>query len=203
MEQQTPVFDTEIWKEMVSGRPYFAPHPVLLEELTRVKGLLHTFNAETLPDDTRRQTSLLRNIIGHMGEGVKIIQPFYCDYGRNISIGDHTFINFHLTILDEATVMIGQNGFIGPNVSIYTACHPIDPEERNKGTEWSEPVTIGDNVWIGGSVTILPGVTIGNDVTIGAGSVVVRDLPSNCVAVGNPARVVRTLGPGVKREAHV
>ncbi|MDE7024683.1 MAG: sugar O-acetyltransferase, partial [Paramuribaculum sp.] len=96
-------------------------------------------------------------------------------------------------ILDEALVTIGDNVFMGPNVSIYTACHPVDPQERNKWVEWAEPVTIGNNVWIGGSVTILPGVTIGDNVTIGAGSVVSKDIPANCVAVGNPCKPKRIL----------
>ena len=103
------------------------------------------------------------------------------------------FANFNFTVLDEASVNIGDDCFIGPNVSIYTACHSTDPIERNSRQEWAKPVTIGDNVWIGGSVTILPGVTIGDNVTIGAGSVVVADIPSNCVAVGNPCKVVRQL----------
>ena len=116
-----------------------------------------------------------------------------CDYGKQISVGKRFFANFNFTVLDEAPVTIGDDCFIGPNVSIYTACHSIDPVERNSRREWAEPVTIGDNVWIGGSVTILPGVTIGDNVTIGAGSVVTKDIPSNSVAVGNPCKVIRTL----------
>jgi maltose O-acetyltransferase len=107
--------------------------------------------------------------------------------------GENFFANFCFTVLDEAKVIIGDNAFIGPNVSIYTACHPLDAEERNKQIEWAEPVTIGDNVWIGGSVTILPGVTIGNNAVIGAGSVVVKDIPDSCVAAGNPARVIKQI----------
>ena len=106
-------------------------------------------------------------------------------------MGKRFFANFNWTVLDEAMVTIGDDCFIGPNVSIYTACHPTDPIERNTRIEWARPVTIGDNCWIGGSTTILPGVTIGNNVTIGAGSVVVKDIPSDCVAVGNPAKVIK------------
>ncbi|MBD5274716.1 MAG: sugar O-acetyltransferase, partial [Bacteroides sp.] len=112
---------------------------------------------------------------------------------ENIHIGECFFANFNLTILDEAEVRIGDYCFIGPNVSIYTACHPLDPVERNKFLEWAEPVTIGNNVWIGGSTTICPGVTIGDNVVIGAGSVVTKDIPSNVVAVGNPARIIKHL----------
>ena len=108
-------------------------------------------------------------------------------------MGERFFANFNLVVLDEARVTIGDDCFIGPNVSIYTACHSTDVEERNSRREWARPVTIGDNVWIGGGTTILPGVTIGHNVTIGAGSVVVHDIPDNSVAVGNPCRVVRTL----------
>ena len=103
------------------------------------------------------------------------------------------FANFNLTILDEGLVTIGDNCFIGPNVSIYTACHPLEAEERNKGVEWAEPVTIGDNVWLGGNVTILPGVTIGDNCVIGAGSVVTKDIPDGCVAAGNPANVKKEI----------
>lgn len=160
-----------------------------------MKGVLHTYNVETNPADLERLGTILEGLLGSVGKGVKVLPPFRCDYGRNISMGDNAFANFNLTILDEAPVTIGKNAFIGPNVSIYTACHPTDPEERNKGTEWSRPVVIGDNVWIGGSATILPGVVIGDNVTIGAGSVVVKDIPAGCVAAGNPARVVKRLEP--------
>lgn len=187
------IYDTEIWKEMVSGKPYFAPHPMLIEELNRVKEILYTYNVETRPNDFIRLDGILSELLGQKGEGVKILPPFLCDFGRNISIGDGSYVNFNFTVLDEAPVHIGRNAFIGPNVSIYTACHPLNPEERNSGIEWSRSVTIGDNVWIGGSTTILPGVTIGDNVTIGAGSVVVKDIPADCVAVGNPAKVIRHL----------
>jgi maltose O-acetyltransferase len=122
-----------------------------------------------------------------------ILQPFFCDYGKHISVGKRFFANFNFTVLDEAPVTIGDDCFIGPNVSIYTACHSTDPVARNTRQEWAKPVCIGNNVWIGGSVTILPGVTIGDNVTIGAGSVVVKNIPSNSIAVGNPARVVKKI----------
>ena len=112
---------------------------------------------------------------------------------KHIRLGKRFFANFNFTVLDEAYVTIGDDCFVGPNVSIYTACHDTDPLKRNSREEWAEPVTIGDNVWIGGNTTILPGVTIGSNVTIGAGSVVVKDIPDNCVAVGNPARVIKEI----------
>lgn len=185
--------DEYIWDRMVSGEIYDASHPRLIERLERTRELIHQYN--TLPpsmESTRR--SILHRLLGAHGERFQFNQPFRCDYGENISVGENFFANFNLTILDEAKVTIGDNCFIGPNVSIYTACHPIEPEARNQLREWAEPVTIGHNVWIGGSATILPGVSIGDCAVIGAGSVVTRDIPSRSVAVGNPARVVRHIG---------
>ena len=132
-------------------------------------------------------------LLGKTGNSFTFIQTFYCDYGSNIEIGENFFANYCFTVLDEAKVTIGDNVFIAPNVSIYTAGHPIDPAERNTLAEYAKPVTIGNNVWIGGSVTIVPGVTIGDNVTVGAGSVVVKDIPSDCVAAGNPCRVIRKI----------
>ncbi len=187
-------------EKMLSGEVYSAIDPVLLKELKDVKEILAKYN-KLPPSDYDAQRAMLRNLLGSMGDDeAVIIQPFYCDYGRQISIGRQFFANFNLTILDEAPVSFGDNCFIGPNVSIYTACHSTDPIERNTKREWARPVTIGDNVWIGGSVTILPGVTIGSGTTIGAGSVVVKDIPDNCVAVGNPCRVVRWLTPHSSNE---
>ena len=137
---------------------------------------------------------MLKDLLGHIGDDEIIINPpFFCDYGKQICVGKRFFANFNFTVLDEAPVVIGDDCFIGPSVSIYTACHSTDPVERNSRREWAEAVTIGDNVWIGGSVTILPGVTIGSNVTIGAGSVVTKDIPDNVVAVGNPCRIIKTL----------
>ena len=178
---------------MLAGQIYSATDPQLLEELAAAREVIHDFN-RLRPSEHERKMELLKGLLGHIGDDQIIVnQPFYCDYGKQISVGRRFFANFNFTVLDEASVTIGDDCFIGPNVSIYTACHSTDPIERNSRQEWAKPVTIGDNVWIGGSVTILPGVTIGDNVTIGAGSVVVADIPSNCVAVGNPCKVVRQL----------
>lgn len=184
--------EKNIWEKMLDGEAYDASHPYLIERLERTRELLHEFNLLPPSKKGERQAILCQLLGGH-GENFQFNQPFRCDYGANIFIGENFFANFNLTILDEAEVRIGDNCFIGPNVSIYTACHPVEPAERNRLIEWAEPVTIGHNVWIGGSTTILPGVAIGNDVTIGAGSVVTRDIPSGTVAVGNPARVIRRI----------
>lgn len=181
------------WEKMLAGERYNAIEPKFIEKLTTTKDLLHTYNHECRPSETEKLENIIRQLLGQTGERFKIIQPFLCDYGCNIRVGEDFFANFNLTILDEALVTIGKNCFIGPNVGIYTACHPLEAEERNKGVEWAEPVTIGDSVWIGGGVTICPGVTIGDNCVIGSGSVVVKDIPSNSVAVGNPARVVKKL----------
>lgn len=180
-------------EKMLAGMTYSAVDQQLLEELNTVKEIIHRYNSIS-PSATKERLGILEGLLGHIGDDEIIInQPFYCDYGKQISVGRRFFANFNLTILDEAMVTIGDDCFIGPNVSIYTACHSTDPVERNTRMEWAEPVTIGDNVWIGGSVTILPGVTVGNNVTIGAGSVVTKDIPDNVVAVGNPCKVIKRL----------
>lgn len=178
-------------EKMLAGQVYSAADRELLEELNAVKEIIHDYNS-LRPSETQKRLEILKSLLGHIGDDEIIVnQPFYCDYGKQISVGKRFFANFSLTILDEAPVTIGDDCFIGPNVSIYTACHSTDPAERNTRREWAEPVTIGDNVWIGGSVTILPGVTIGDNVTIGAGSVVTKDIPSDTVAAGNPCKVIR------------
>ncbi len=163
-------------EKMLAGEVYSAIDPQLIEELTEVKEIIHDYNL-LRPSEKQKAREILRGLLGHIADDeILIIQPFYCDYGKQISVGT-----------------IGDDCFIGPNVSIYTACHSTDPVERNSRREWAEPVSIGNNVWIGGSVTILPGVTIGDNVTIGAGSVVAKDIPSNSIAVGNPCKVIKKL----------
>ena len=180
-------------EKMLAGLVYDAVSPELQEGLQATREALHEFNI-LRSSETQRRKEILKGLLGYTGDdNFRINQPFRCDYGKQISIGKRFFANFNFTILDEAPVSIGDDCFIGPNVSIYTACHSTDPVERNTRREWAKPVTIGHNVWIGGSVTILPGVTIGDNVSIGAGSVVVKDIPSNTVAVGNPCKVIKSI----------
>ncbi|MDE7125350.1 MAG: sugar O-acetyltransferase, partial [Muribaculaceae bacterium] len=158
------------WNKMLSGKIYDALDPLLLERLSATRAKIWEFN-NIHPSETENLQVKLRDILGACGNRIHVNQPFRCDYGCNIYVGENFFANFNLTILDEAEVHIGDNVFIGPNVSIFTACHPVDAALRNTGVEWADPVSIGNNVWIGGDVTILPGVRIGNNVVIGAGAV--------------------------------
>ena len=177
-------------EKMLSGELYSATDAQLLEELNAVKDIIWEYNA-LRPSESEKRLQILKNLLGSIADDkILINQPFYCDYGKQIHVGKRFFANFNFTVLDEAVVTIGDDCFVGPNVSIYTACHSTDPVERKSRKEWALPVRIGDNVWIGGGVIILPGVTIGDNVTIGAGAVVVGDIPSNVVAVGNPCKVV-------------
>ena len=177
---------------MLANLPYKAWMDGLEEERIENRKRIYEYN-NLPPEHWDRKTELLKNILGKTGENVHINAPFHCDYGYNIEVGENFFANYNLIILDVAKVKIGDNAQIAPNVSIYTAGHPIHPDSRNSGYEYGIDVTIGDNVWIGGNVCIMPGVTIGNNVVIGAGSVVTKDLPDNVIAAGNPCRIIREI----------
>lgn len=179
-------------EKMLNSELYDATDESLYKERETVKNLTYDYNLIRRSDKDKRD-ELIRKILGKAGKNLWIESPFQCDYGYNIEIGDNFYSNHNLIILDCAKVKIGDNVFVGPNVGIYTPCHPIDAKERMTFKEWAEPVTIGDDVWLGGNVTILPGVSIGNNVVIGAGSVVTKDIPSNSVAVGNPCKPVKSL----------
>lgn len=164
----------------------------LIEERLKCKKLCRRYN-NLDPERLNEREELLRSMLGNVDGDILIEQPFYCDYGYNISVGKNFYANFNMVILDEAKVTFGDNVFIAPNCAFYTAGHPIDAEERNKGLEYARPITVGNNVWIGGNVCVVPGVTIGDNCVIGAGSVVVKDIPANSVAVGNPCRVIKSI----------
>ena len=149
---------------------------------------------DCMPDETEQLRGLMRQIIPEIGEGFAVMQPFRCDYGSNIRTGRNFFANYNCIILDAAQVTFGDNVFIAPNCVFTAAGHAIDETQRNQGLEIALPITVGNSVWFGANVTVLPGVTIGDNVIIGAGSVVTRDIPSGVVAFGNPCRVVREIG---------
>lgn len=176
--------------KMLAGELYRASDPELVRERQRCRSLLQAFN--TAPDEAERQT-VLRELIGRIGNGTFVQPPFACDYGSNVSLGDNVFINFNAVILDCASVRVGDGTQIGPGVQLLAADHPRDPQARRDLLEAARPISIGSNVWLGAGAIVLPGVTVGEDSIIGAGSVVTRDIPSGVLAVGNPCRVVREL----------
>ncbi len=180
-------------EKMLAGMLYHSmADKVLLEERQNCKLLCREYNNAS-PVDEELRRSIMSRILGKTKNNFWIEQPFVCDYGYNIEVGENFYANYNLVILDCAKVTIGDNVLIAPNVGIYTAGHPIVAEQRNKEFEYAYPITIGNNVWIGGGVQILPGVTIGDNTVIGSGSVVTKDIPSNVVACGNPCRVMRPI----------
>ena len=177
---------------MLAGEFYRASDLQLVAERLRARAVLARYN-RSLPEDAEGRASLLRNLLGAWGEDTAIEAGFACDYGYNIRIGAHGFINYNCVFLDCAPIVIGDYLQMGPAVQLYTASHPIDPDERRTGLEAAQPIRIGNDVWIGGGAIVLPGVTIGDAAVIGAGSVVTRDVPPRSVVAGNPARLRRTL----------
>lgn len=166
--------------------------PALIAARLRTKQALKAYN-DTDPADLGSRDRQLRALLGRAGQRLLIEQPFRCDYGANIEVGDNFYANFNLTILDANKVVIGDNVFIAPNVGLHTSGHPLDAKRRNAGLEYARPIAIGNNVWIGAGVNVMPGVRIGRNSVIGAGSVVTRDVPANVVAAGVPCRVIRSM----------
>lgn len=180
-------------EKMLAGMLYDANNdPNLIAERMECKEMCHDYNS-LRPKQVEERERILRKLLGNIKGSFLIEQPFHCDYGYNISVGENFYSNHNLVILDGAPVKFGDNVFIAPNCGFYTAGHPLDAERRNRGIEYAYPITVGNNVWIGAGVSVLPGVTIGDNCVIGVGSVVTRDIPSNSVAVGNPCRVIKEI----------
>jgi len=180
---------------MLAGKPYLAyteDDLTLFNERQNARRLTRLYNATT-EEEFDRRAEILRELFGAIGDECYIEPSFKCDYGYNIKVGNNFYANFDCVILDVCEVNIGNNAFLAPGVHIYTAAHPLEAEARNTLSEYGKPVTIGNSVWLGGGVIILPGVTIGDRTVIGAGSVVTKDIPSGVVAAGNPCRVVKPI----------
>lgn len=183
-------------ERMLAGDLYIADDPQLAADSRRAMALMHRFNT-TDPSDTDALAVTLRELLGTLGDGAVVRPPLYVDYGYQIHIGAGTFINFGAVLLDVAPIKIGEDVQMAPNVQLLTPTHPLEAAARRAKWEAAEPITIGNNVWLGGGVIVCPGVTIGDNTVVGAGAVVTKDLPPYVLAVGNPARVIRDLGEGV------
>lgn len=178
-------------EKMLKGLMYDANYDkALIEERMKCKILCAKYNNSPYENADERR-DILKQILGKTGENFIIEPAFWCDYGYNITLGENFYSNHNIVILDPAPVTFGDNVFIGPNCGFYTAGHPLDYKERNKGLEYAKPIKVGNNVWFGGNVTVLPGVTIGNNCTIAAGSVVTKDIPDNTLAAGIPCKPIR------------
>jgi len=177
-------------EKMLAGERYNCLDAELEVERQKAKKLLRLYNQS---EETLERRTILIELLGGIGENTIIWPPFYCSYGKHIYLGNHVFMNYMCTVLDNNEVRIGNHVMIGPSVQIYTAAHDLRAETRNQGWEVAKAIEIEDNVWIGGGAILLPGVKIGQNAVVGAGAVVSRDVPSNTVAVGNPARVVREI----------
>ena len=179
-------------QKMISGELYFAGDKELVDARNKAKTLCQQYNS-LLPLESEKKEKLIKKLFGQIGENFCIEPNFFCDYGFNIYAGKNFYINHNCVILDCAKVSFGDNVFIGPNCGFYTAEHPLDVKTRNEFLEYAKPITIGNNVWIGGSVSILSGVTVGDNVVIGAGANVVSNVPDNVVVVGNPAKIIKQI----------
>jgi maltose O-acetyltransferase len=179
-------------EKMLAGEPYIAANPELYEMQMKAQQLLHEFNASS-PSSIQQRQTIIHNLFGAIGANFEIRPPFFCDYGSNIFAGERLYINYDCVILDCNVVRLGDNVLLAPKVQIYTAYHPLEADARRTMVEMADPITIGDDVWIGGGAIICPGVQLGNGSTIGAGSVVTRNIPERVFAAGNPCRVIREL----------
>ena len=179
-------------EKMLLGKLYIAQDKELTQDNKNARRLTRLFN-QTNEDEFDTRIAYLKELFGSTGENIWIEPTFYCDYGCHIFIGENFYANYDCIIIDVCPVTIGDNVFLGPRVCVYTASHPIDAEVRATGLEYGKPVTIGNDVWVGGNTVINPGITIGSNVVIGSGSVVAKNIPSGVIAVGNPCKVLRSI----------
>lgn len=179
-------------QRMLAGDLYVADDPAIARRSQRAVHLVEAYRVAAAQDE-QGALEVLRELLGHLGEGAFVKAPLFVDYGEHLRIGARTFVNTNLVALDVAAITIGEDCRVGPSVQLLTATHPLAPAPRRAKLESARPITIGDNVWLGGGVIVLPGVSVGQDSVVGAGSVVTRDVPAGVLAVGNPARVVRDL----------
>jgi maltose O-acetyltransferase len=184
---------SEMKRRMLRGELYIADDAEIQADQARSRELVERYNATRHHEHDARER-LLRELLADVGEGVVVTPPFRCDYGGHITIGARTFVNYDCVMLDVVPIQIGSACQLATCVQLLAATHPIDPDARRVGWEYGKPITVGNNVWLGGGVIVCPGVTIGDDTVVGAGAVVTRDLPAGVVAVGNPARVQREVG---------
>jgi len=181
-------------EKMIAGEMYDPLDQQLADDRLQTRLLIKALN-DTREDEVEERKRVLKQLLPAAGAHLWLQPPFYCDYGYNIEAGEKVFFNFNCIVLDVAPVTIGGRTMFGPNVQIYTATHPIDHKERASGLEYAKPISIGEDVWVGGSAVICPGVTIGNRSVIGAGSVVTKDIPADVFAAGNPCKVIKPLMP--------
>lgn len=182
-----------VWEKMKSGMLYCCDDEDLMQEQTKCLEKLYDFN-QTRPGEADKRAALLKELLAEVGEGCYVEPPLHANWGCNTHFGHHIYANFNLTLVDDTDIFVGDYVMFGPNVTVATAGHPVDPELRRQVAQFNMPIHIGNNVWIGAGSVLLPGVSIGDNSVIGAGSIVTKDIPANVVAVGNPCRVLREIG---------
>jgi maltose O-acetyltransferase len=183
-------------EKMLAGELYNALDPQLTNERLQARLLIQALN-NTREDQPEERGRILKELIPQAGKGLWLQPPFFCDYGSNMIVGENVFFNFNCVVLDVTFVTIGDRTLFGPSVQIYTATHPMNHTDRASGLEYAKPITIGSDVWVGGSAVICPGITIGDRSVIGAGSVVTKDIPADVFAAGNPCKVIKTIAPTI------
>lgn len=179
-------------EKMINGYLYLASDEKLYKDRQYAKDLCFKYN-NTLPSNTKERVAIIKELFSKTGENFLIESDFWCDYGYNIEIGENFYANHNCVMLDCSKIKFGDNVFVAPNCGFYTAGHPLDKETRNSWLEYAYPITVGNNVWFGANVAVLPNVNIGDDTVIGAGSVITKDIPSGVIAYGNPCRVIRKI----------